>query len=484
MLPAVSGARTTESSRLVRRLGAVAALLLLSCGISGCSETRRMNVVLVTLDTTRADHLGCYGREDADTPTLDALAGDGVRFAHCMAQSGATPISHASILTGLYPFQHGVRVIYAKSGYRLADDHPYLPQILEGAGYETAAFLSSFTVSDFYGFDRGFDLFDSGLPEAADEIIEEERPGVYRWGMLANQRRSDRTTDAALEWLRERKSSDPFLLWLHYWDPHDANAAQPSTLPPPEFLKPRVVGIIPSSTEWKRAVYAAEIAYVDQQFGRIVESLRELGLYEDTVIAVVSDHGEGLEEHGWWNHRLLYEEQLHVPFLLRVPGWPQGHTVGQLVRTIDVYPTILDVLGLPSPQEVEGASLRGLVHGEAEEGRMGYADALNRFDLNSSIATQRPDDGNLYSLSDGAWKLVYRHDVPEKSELFHLADDPDESVDHYATESARAERMRQILDRYNGYRTEPFPAEGTEATSAELEALRALGYVGGENREK
>ena len=186
------------------------------------------NVLLVTLDTTRADYLGCYDAAHAElTPNLDALAADAVRFEFAIAQASATPVSHASILTGLNPYEHGVRVISADAGYKLSPEIPTLTTVLKGHGWATGAFLSSFTVSEYYGFDYGFDTFDSGLQRDVSRPFVRDRDGYARWPVGTGQRRSDATTDRALAWLAATKDR-PFFLWVHYWDPHDW-----LVLPPP-----------------------------------------------------------------------------------------------------------------------------------------------------------------------------------------------------------------------------------------------------------
>lgn len=468
------------------RLPRLLTALLAAC-LGGCSEpapARKPNVLLVTLDTTRADYLGCYGGgPGVKTPHLDALAQDGILFEQCIGQSSATPISHASIMTGLWPFQHGLRVIYAPSGYRLKEQIPYLPEILSEHGYDTAAFLSSFTVSEFFGFDRAFDHFDNGIQDEASELMTETKSGTYRWSLLRNQRRSDRTTDRVIEWLRDRPGEEPFLVWTHYWDPHDANEDYPETYPPMDFMQESLQQMEALGVEIGHAVYSTEITWMDAQFGRLIEELKAQGLYDDTIIVVVSDHGQGLGDHRWWAHRLLYQEQIRLPLLVRVPGWSTGQRVATTVRSIDVFSTILDALEIDSP-DVPGRSVRDLAGGATEAPRVAYAEALNMFDLNSTVAKNRPSAKNMYSISDGTWKLIYRFDKPERSELYHLGEDPAELQNRFATDEAEAKRLLAIMDEWAPYRSEPFPQEGAMPSEAEVEALKALGYVGDDDPEE
>jgi arylsulfatase A-like enzyme len=468
----------------VPRLLASLVLAALAVPWSGCDRgtgpqaRQPRNVLLVTLDTTRADYIGCYEpQRAANTPHLNALAADGTQFLRCISASAATPVSHASILTGLYPFEHGLRVIYAKSGCRLKADVPYLPALLQAAGWRTAAFLSAFTVSEFYGFQRGFDTFDSGLTRAAEGIMRPDETGHYEWGVVDNQRRSDHTTDAALAWLDQASPRTPFFLWVHYWDPHDWTPGVPETAPPPEFSRPFMEAATGSGPDQLRAMYAAEVAFVDLQFGRLIDKLKARGCYDDTLIVVLADHGQGLGDHNWWPHRLLYQEQIHLPLIVRMPAQPGGRRIDSLVRSIDVYPTILEAVGVPSPQPVTGESLLGLLQGHAGEPRYAYADGPHKYDLNAAMLARRPKDGNLYCLTDGTWKLLLRLDNPDDSELFNLASDPREARNVYRTEVAQAERLRRILDDLNPYQLEPFADEGRGDRGA-LKALESLGYVG------
>lgn len=441
---------------------------------------RRLNVLLVTLDTTRADYIGCYNPERSRvTPNLDALAADGVQFMTCIAQSALTPISHASILTGLYPFQHNLRVIYAKSGCTLREDTPYLPATLRSAGWQTAAFLSSFTVSEFYGFDRAFQVFDSGqtIVDRRDQWFE-MAPGVYQWRVFVNQRRSDRTTDAAIRWLQETSKEDPFFLWVHYWDPHDYEPTRPETMPPREFLLPRIQEVDGAGPVRKRAIYEAEVAFVDQQFGRLVGQLKEAGLYDNTVIVVVADHGEGLGDHNWWRHGLLYQEQVRLPLILRVPDWPRGGRIDNLVRSIDISPTILDALGITESQPIEGVSLKNLIIGKVEDARIAYADALHDFDLNSYMKVEHPHAGNLYCITDGTWKLICNLGYPSESEMYNIVEDPDEACNLFSSATSEVRHLRGLLDDLQPFRTEPFPEDDTPPSQSAVDALESLGYVG------
>lgn len=436
----------------------------------GCSKVqgKGYNVLLITLDTTRADFFSCYGYPEPTTPHFDALAAAGVRFAMAISTSAVTPVSHASILTGLNPYAHGLRVLAADGGFRLRRDVPSLAPVLKDAGYATAAIHSAFPVSGHFGFDAGFDVFESfdlGIVDKGDNV---------GWDVSEGQRRSDATTDLVLEKLEKKKQ--PFFLWIHYWDPHDV-----MLLPPEEFIPedaPRTPGgrIVPSSK-----IYAAELRFVDSQFGRLVAEMERRGLWENTLVVVVADHGEGLEDgkerHGWHAHRVLYQEQIHVPLIVRAPGGPGGRVVRDLASTVDIYPTILDYLGLEAPRGVEGRSLRRLMEGQAGEARYAYADQINFFDLNASMVRHKPDADFLFSITDGRWKLIYKPTRPDESELYDLAADPKELVNLREREREHSLRLLEELARRDGWVLEAFQMDGGGTSEESRRLLAKLGYV-------
>jgi arylsulfatase A-like enzyme len=344
---------------------------------------------------------------------------------------------------------------------------PSLPTVLQARGWTTAAFLSSFTVSEFYGFDNGFDLFDNGLQVPADQSFQRGKTGIWDWPLRSNQRRADETTARAVRWLNQVKP--PFFAWVHYWDPHDT-----ALLPPTEYLQ-RFLRPGQSEDERRRATYAAEVAFLDAQFGRVIRKLQERGFYDRTIIVVVADHGEGLGDHDWWFHRVLYQEQIRVPLILCAPGWPAGGIVPELVRTTDIFATVLELLAVEMPQGIEGRSLRGLVFGESEAPRIAYADAINLYDLNAKLLNRRPDDGLVYAAMDHEWKLIHRPHLEGKDELYHIADDPVERMNLVESHPDQVGRLLSRLRAYDGFVTRPF---GEAADPAVLERLRSLGYIG------
>lgn len=477
------------------RIGSVVAACVLCCTLGGgCSKPdssdghknegarsaanlKKHNVLLVTLDTTRADYLSCYDASKGElTPNIDALAADAVRFEFAISQSAGTPMSHASILSGLNPYQHGVRVISAAGGYRLSPRVPTLTTVLGQQGWTTAAFLSAFTVSEYYGFEHGFDTFDNGLTQDAGTIIEDVDGEHQRWNQRTHQRRSDRTVDRALAWL-EASDAQPFFMWLHLWDPHDR-----MVLPPKEIMARFAKRGVPED-DYKRDIYRSECFYMDAQLGRLLQALKQSGRYDDTIVVIVADHGQGLGQHDWWSHRLLYQEDVHVPLIVRVPGGARGTTVAPLVRTVDIFPTVLEAIGLEAPAVIPGKSLLGLMAGRSEPPRLAYADQINKYDLvSASISQRRPKDDLLYCAMDRTWKLIYRYSYPAESELYNLAEDPHELNNVFGRHPEQVARLKAFLDECNGYVTAPFTDAAMPDESA-LRTLEALGYVGGVDDE-
>lgn len=456
----------SPSFRSPRARALLAAFLLCTACDSSAPGGAPRNVVLITLDTTRADYLSCYGRPGQATPSLDALAAEGTRFDLAVSTASVTPVSHASILTGLFNHEHGLRVLYADGGYRLEDEAETLGTVLADHGFHTLAVHSAFPVSRFFGLQRGFEVFDDLETE-----IEEEH-GEFRWDVAGYQRRSDETTERVLAQLGAR----PFFLWVHYWDPHDL-----AELPPGMGAKEAREAMVAPGVQ---PLYAEEVQYMDSQIGRLFAGLREKGLYDDTLVIVVADHGQGLMDHDWPAHRLLYQEQIRVPLIVRVPGTTSAPAVADLVRTVDIFPTILDYLGLEPPRPVSGRSLRALLEGTPDAPRRAFADQINGYDWNAGMVRERPLDDFLYAAIERDWKLIYRPRHFAASELFDLANDPREEHNLFDTHPVEARRLLGLLAEAAPWVSEPFEplAGGAEAEAAQ-QALGQLGYTGTEPLE-
>ena len=226
-------------------------------------------------------------------------------------------------------------------------------------------------------------------------------------------------------------------------------------------------------------MYDAEIFFVDSQFGRVIEELKKLNLYDNTIIIVIGDHGEGLGDHDWWTHRLLYQEDIRVPLLIHVPQGPRNKTISRLVRNIDIYPTIMDMIGVESPLGVDGRSLMPIINGKADKPRVAYSDALNIYDHNSLFDCRRPKDALIYSVIDYPWKLIYHDAYPDEHELYNLDNDPHELTNLYDSKYEREiQHLIKTLMNYNSLQKTPFHSV-EEIDPEVVERLQSLGYAGG-----
>lgn len=417
-----------------RRLRLATSALLLPAGIS-CApresrpQASRPNVLLVTIDTQRADRIGCYGYPRAVTPSLDGLAARGARFETAVAHAPLTAPSHASILTGLTPVRHGVR---DNGAYVLPAGVASVAEDFRKAGYRTAAFVSGFPLKRRFGFDRGFAHYDDHLPRGKDA-----RRTAYV------ERTADRTTDAALAWLeREAPAREPLFMWIHYFDPHAPYEA------PAEFMKDAA------------APYDGEVAFVDAQLARL---LRRVDAAGPALVLVTADHGESLGEHGEDTHGIfVYDATLRVPFLLAGPGVRAGVASRTVARGIDVAPTLLDLAGL-SARAVEGRSLKRAAAGERLPDEPSYAESLHS-QLQYGWAPLH------------AWRTA-RHKLIEapRPELYDLEADPGEAHDRARKDEERVAAMRRQLQGALAAAT-PDAAQAVDAETKER--LAALGYVG------
>jgi len=414
-------------------------LLVVSCQRerpTGASAGRP-NILLVTIDTLRADHLGCYGHAGAATPTLDALAARGVRFATAIAHVPLTGPSHASILTGRTPLGHGFR---DNGGYVIPAEAKTAAEDFRQAGYRTAAFVSGFPLDRRFGFDRGFDAYDDHLPKGNDP---RRTPYV--------ERLADATTDAALRWLGSAVPAGApasFFLWVHYYDPH-------APYEPPAALAER----------FRAAPYDGEIAFVDSQLARLLRGLEEKGALAHTVVLVTADHGEALGEHGEDTHGLfVYDATLKVPWIMAGPGLAAGRVGTSVARGIDVLPTMLDYAGLAPGSGVEGRSLRPAAEGHEMSDAPAYAETL--------YPEREFGWAPLHAWRTARFKLI---EAP-RPELYDLEADAGETANRAAAQPARAEELRQQLQ---AVRSRPVPAAAATVDPETAAKLGALGYVGG-----
>ena len=393
---------------------------------------RRPNVLLVTIDTLRADHLGCYGYGGAATPVLDGLAARGARFATAVAHVPLTTPSHASILTGLTPLRHGVR---DNGDYVLPDRIPTLAEAFHDAGYRTAAFVSAFPLDRRFGLAQGFDVYDDRLPHGDDR-----RRAAYV------ERPADQTTAAARSGLAAGPPS-PWFVWVHYFDPHAPYE------PPPEV-----------AARFAGRPYDGEIAFVDAQLGTLLGYLDRNGLSAGTLVLVTADHGESLGEHGEETHGVfVYDATLRVPWIMAGPGVPAGQVPPVVARGIDVAPTLLDLAGaIPARDPMEGRSLAPALRGQALLDEPAYAESL--------FARLRLGWAPLHAWRTARLKLI---DAP-RPELYALDEDAGETRNRSAERADAAETMRRQLRAALSVRAPDAAADpGPDAA----ERLRALGYL-------
>ena len=467
--------------------------LIGAAGLVGCTKEvespsewkEDWNVLLITLDTTRADRLGCYGHESARTPNLDRLAAEGVRFERAISTAGITPMAHASILTGRNPYSHGLRVFYGELSHQLSPDIPSLPQLLAERGWRTAAFVSAYPVSEVYGLAHGYQRFSTGVDDSIaslDISKPQQHRGYWQDAVRTHtQRRSDHTSNEALTWLEQFGKEGPWHLWLHFFDVHDF-----SLVPPVAFAAE--AGVVyepdadPKDVAARENIYDLELSFIDQQIGRLIEHLKTTGQYERTLIVIVGDHGQGLsdglEHHQWMLHRLLYDWSIRVPLILRLPEQSPGVVVPELVRTIDILPTLLEKLDLADPGDMEGRSLLPILRGELDEPRIAYADALNLEDTHSP-GKRLPENqrDNLYVAMDRRWKLIHHARFPANSELYDLDADPLELHNVHAENAAEVARLLRFLEAKDAFR---LVKVGQPGARPDQKALNELGYVGGE----
>ncbi|HEY7509638.1 MAG TPA: sulfatase-like hydrolase/transferase [Vicinamibacteria bacterium] len=393
------------------------------------------NLLLVTIDTLRADRVGAYGHAAAATPVLDRLAREGVLVEDAVVQVPQTRPSHASIFTGRQPYEHGIR---DNSSAPLEPRWPTLATVLRDRGYDTGAAVGAYPVSRASGLDRGFASFDD--PFGGGEKATAADPGT--------ERRAAEVVDAGLRWLRRARRA-PFFLWVHLFDPHAPYQAP-----------------APYPARFAKQPYDGEVAYVDAQLGRLLDHLRTQGTLDRTLVVVTSDHGEGLGDHGEDEHLLfVYDSTLRVPLVLRLPGrLPAGARVAGQFRSVDLMATVLDLLGQP-PVATSGASRAANLSGaRAIPANESYAESLYG-SLHFGWAPLR-------ALRAEGWKYV---DAP-RPELYRLAEDRAETRNRMHDRAGVAGAMRARLAALDAGVPRP-PAAAVDSAAAER--LAALGYVGG-----
>ncbi len=406
---------------------AAAALISLSAGNTGCSRATAPSLLLITIDTLRADHLPAYGYHRPTAPQVDALAARGITMDQVVATIPETGPSLAALLTGRWPAALGMR----GNGRPLEKEIPTLATILAGAGYDTAAFVSGFPlVARLCGLERGFDIYDDNMPDPR--------------GMVANvQRFAPHTTDAALTWLK-KKGQAPFFLWVHYYDVHGdyAPGAPYDSLFNDGPWGPRMATArIPAyqrhgdDTDAGGFIdrYDGEIRKVDDQVARLLDQLGIMGLTENTLVVITADHGESLTEHGYYfdHGNELYEPSLRVPLVMAGPGIPaDGRRIAELARLPDLMPTLLELLGKPLPQGIAGVSFRDWWRPGAPPPAPREALSEARFQPYRAL-TPGGDVGPKLAARDKRYTFILRLQGP-RFELYDRLRDPGETHNLFA----------------------------------------------------
>ena len=443
--------------QLVRRpLLALILLIVLELSASGArrqsphvsaTDTKSPNIVLITLDTTRADRMGFLGSKRGLTPNLDVLARQSVVFSRAYAQVPLTTPSHAVLLTGTYPqFTH-----IEDMGSPLDKDVPYLPDLLHSHGYHTAAFVGAYILDPAgmaVGFERGFDAYDAHF--------HDRKSGETRYGSV--ERRAEDVAHRAMSWLSFHPQG-PFFLWLHFYDPHDP-------YDPPE----------PFKTRYASEPYDGEIAYTDSVVGDVMAMLQKHGLYKDTVIAVAADHGEAFGEHGEERHGMfLYDETIHVPLLLKFPeGRFAGRRIEERVALAEMAPTLLEIAGISAPATMQGQSLAPLIEARKSLGKP--ETTWERSVYSESKYAHSFGWSELSSWRSGKYLYVQA----PKRELYDQYSDPGALRNLAQTATAVADTLGFQLADFQKV-TGSDQTQKTTLDPVQVERLRALGYMASDN---
>ena len=426
--------------RIGWRPAVLAVMALLTAGVVARFLLYRVspcNVILITLDTTRADRLSDYGYPHGMTKGFEDFAKRGVVFNHAYAPAPITLPSHATMLTGLYPPEHGLRV----NGFgRLGQDVPILPEILKQHGYDTGAFIAAVVLDSMYGLARGFDTYDDDLSKHINPMDPEER-----------RRDGKEVVDSALSWLK-RRSSRPFFCWIHLYDAHG-----------PYNMREESYG-----NKFEKNPYDAGIAVEVEQIERVMSFLKQNRFDKNTLIVVAGDHGEGLEEHQEIEHGMLvYNTTLHVPFAFVGPREIHpGLRVDNAVSLVDLMPTVLDFLRIPSPKHVSGRSLLPALKGAQITSTACYAEAETPFQVNRWCPLQ--------AAVTERWKYIHT----TRPELYDLQNDPGELINLAESVVHERQQMQNILESLQ----EAFVRSDTQNVSLsdkDRANLAALGYVTG-----
>ena len=403
--------------------------------VAGNRPPEIRNIILISIDTCRADYLSCYGYPQETTPHIDAFARNATRFENVVSPIPITLPAHSSMLTGMIPPFHGV---HNNIGYKLAPSIQTFPEILKQNGFNTSAILSAFVLDKKFGMAQGFDTYHDTFKDVHHNIFGDERKG-------------DETTQVALDWLEKNKDNKSFL-FLHYYDPHMDYA-------PPE----------PFASKFSDNLYAGEIAFTDHCIGQVIQKLKELQMYDSALVIITGDHGEMLGEHGEKEHTyFIYEAAIKVPLIVKLPGQKKAETVTHPVGLVDIVPTLCSILDIDIPSRIQGQDITSLLQGKVP-------DSYERFLYSESQVPTRLGASSLMSVSTEKWKYIQA----TRPELYDLTSDPEEAHNLIGQEPHRArileDKLREMLEQ--SVRKDPDSHLDLDAKS--IKRLESLGYVAG-----
>ena len=387
--------------------------------ISSCKLTKKNpvftpeNLIIITLDTTRPDFLGCYGNSQIQTPNIDRFANDSVLFKNAVSQTSTTATSHATIFTGKYPFEHGVII----NGKKLPEKENTIAENMREKGYKTGAFIAAYPVAKQFGFSQGFDVFDQ------EGVTGEDRGynvGRYIYKMTDLYRTAEEVNSSMFPWLTENANNNIFL-WVHYFDPH-----KPLN-PPKHFInmyKSVQIDLKHVNKPNRKYIrkYMAEISYMDMHFGKLIEHLKDINIYDNSLIIVISDHGEGLGQHNWMTHCFnVYEEAIKIAYIVKFPrSRYAGTKIDELIDTSTVYPTIMDIFNLEEGETSYSKNLINLIKNKSEKLFIEYVYGMRQLYTKEVHGTK----GVKYFIRTKLWKYILPERSKEQEELYDLINDP------------------------------------------------------------
>ena len=433
------------------------------------AESPLPNILLVTIDTLRADRLGAYGYDLPTSPNFDRLASTGGLFELAYAPMGATSPSHASLFTSRSPLAHGL----VRNGFPLAASERRLSEILRESGYQTAGFVSAYPVGRRLGFAQGFDHFDDDFSMGGGSFRSEETRKNWEGETLDGgfDRAGAATVDAALEWLagsHSKPHSKPIFLWVHLFDPH-------RPYDPPERFASLFTRADQNKRQRESALYDAEIRRTDAELGRLVAAFEALA--SSPLLIVAADHGEGLWQHGYRTHgHTLYEEELRVPLLIRWGDRIPTRRIEQPAQLIDLVPTLLGLLGLQADGPFDGLDLSAHLTGAAA------------VESERPIFLQRPyyeakrgkgarvESGQGLGVRSGRWKLI-EFEEENRRELYDLVSDPGERSNLGGREPRRSSALSALIAEWRRGEEQKASGNRFEVTPEDRDAMRALGYT-------